>query len=81
MPRRDEFPIIKSYAQDKVKEERKKWKEAIEKIKAEISQKQNVAYDKTSSEDTTLHLTSWGRYWAHDEDIEIIDKHTKELMK
>lgn len=62
-------------------DERQKWIKAIEDIKAEISEKQNVAYAKTNSEDATQKFTSWGRYWAHDEDLETIDKHTEKLQK
>ena len=35
--RRDEIPVVKSYAEDKVKEERKRWIGAVNDIKDEIN--------------------------------------------
>ena len=60
-----------------------KWRKAIEKIKADIKKSQDAAYDEISSGERgfPLEFLTKGRYFANEEDLEIIDNHTKELMK
>ena len=53
-----------------------KWKEAIEKIKADIEKEKN----KAKNDETSYYVYVEGLTDAHETDEQIIDKHTKELM-
>ena len=62
-----------------VSEERQKWKQAINNIKAEIEAKNTSIEDFADTHGWVNGLTN--EHNAHEADLAIITKHTKELMK
>ena len=80
--RRDEIPVVKSYAEHKVKEERKKWTGLVNDIKDEIKALEHeTAFDcSVNKYDDEVNAECIGELNGYIRSLKIIDKHLGLLM-